>query len=102
MPAAMASLENLTCCIKLKSAEVWIILIGGGAMVARLRPGLGSVGPWAFAAAFVICIGITLFARWRWGPWERLDVIGRREPARGYVAAAPIELPLADPANPPE
>ncbi|MDM8006180.1 MAG: MATE family efflux transporter [Phycisphaerae bacterium] len=75
------------------AAEVWIILIGGGVLVARLRPDLGSVGPWAFAAAAVICIGITLFARWRWGPWERLDVIGRNEPARGYLATAPIESP---------
>lgn len=84
------------------ATEVWIILVGGGWLVARLRPDLGSVGPWAFAAAFVIVIGITLFARWRWGPWERLDVIGRNEPARGYVAATPIELPLADPTNPRE
>ncbi len=84
------------------AAEVWIILVGGGWLVAWLRPDLGSVGPWAFAATFVICIGITLFARWRWGPWERLDVIGRNEPARGYVAATPIELPLVDPTNPQE
>ena len=29
------------------AAEVWVILIGGGAVVARLRPDLGSAGPWA-------------------------------------------------------
>jgi MATE family multidrug resistance protein len=84
------------------ATEVWIILVGGGWLVARLRPDLGSVGPWAFAAAFVIVIGITLFARWRWGPWESFDVIGRQEPARGYLAATPIEPPLPGSADPPE
>jgi multidrug resistance protein, MATE family len=70
------------------AAEVWIILIGGGALVARLRPDLGSAGPWGFAAAFVICIGITLYLRWWWGRWETLDVIGRTEPIPGQPVAA--------------
>ncbi len=84
------------------AAEVWVVLIGGGVVVAWLRPDLGSVGPWAFAAVFVIAIGITLFARWRWGPWESFDVIGRKEPARGYIATAPIESPLPESADLPE
>lgn len=83
-------------------AEVWIILIGGGAMVARLRPELGSTGPWAFAAAFVIVIGVTLYLRWWWGRWEQLDVIGRNEPARGHVVTAPIESPVSESTSLPE
>jgi hypothetical protein len=73
------------------AAEVWIILIGGGAVVAHLRPDLGSSGPWAFAAAFVICIGITLYLRWWWGRWEHLDVIGREEATSSGPESAPAE-----------
>lgn len=84
------------------ATEVWIILIGGGALIAWLRPDLGSAGPWAFAAAFVIVIGITLYLRWWWGRWEHLDVIGREELAPADVASALVELPLAGPADPPK
>jgi len=83
-------------------AEVWIILIGGSVLVARLRPDLGSEGPWGFAAAFVICIGVTLYLRWWWGRWETLDVIGRKEQVLGHSEPATLESAVADSASSPE
>jgi multidrug resistance protein, MATE family len=77
------------------AAEIWLILIGGGAVVAHLRPDLGSAGPWAFAATFVICVGITLYLRWWWGRWEHLDVIGRNEPGVSHPGPAPLEALVA-------
>ncbi len=78
------------------AAEVWLILIGGGVLVAQFRPDLGSAGPWSFAAAFVICIGVTLFLRWWWGRWEMLDVIGRDGPVLEHPDQPPLGSTVAD------
>lgn len=55
----------------------WGILVGGGQMMVTWYPHLGLKGPWAFAAVYVMVIGVVLWARWWMGRWERLDVIGR-------------------------
>lgn len=55
----------------------WAILVGGGAAVAHYYPQLGIRAPWAFAALYIVIIGLILWGRWRIGRWERLDVIGR-------------------------
>ncbi len=57
--------------------QVWILMVGGAALTARLMPEWGARGPWIVATLFVIVIGVTFALRWRLGPWERLDVIGR-------------------------
>jgi MATE family multidrug resistance protein len=59
------------------AAQAWIIMIGGGWVMARFFPQFGSRGPWVFATLFVIVIGITFYVRWRRSAWEKLDVIGR-------------------------
>ena len=59
--------------------QAWTIMVGGGWWIAVTRPELGSKGPWIFATAYVIAIGITLWIRWRNGRWQQLDVIGRLE-----------------------
>ncbi len=82
--------------------QVWTILFGGSLLVTWLRPEWGSYGPWAFATLFVICIGITLFIRWRLGTWEQMDVIGRKEPTFGYAEVPPLESALADTPSTPD
>ncbi len=57
--------------------QVWILMVGGAALTARLFPEWGARGPWIVATFFVVVIGITFALRWRLGPWERMDVIGR-------------------------
>lgn len=55
----------------------WGLMVGGGVVMAYRYHHLGIRGPWAFAAIYVVVIGVILWARWRIGRWERLDVIGR-------------------------
>lgn len=59
------------------AVQAWTIMIGGGWLMARFWPQLGSRGPWVFATLFVIVVGITFWSRWRRAAWEKLDVIGR-------------------------
>jgi len=55
----------------------WAVMVGGASVMAYRYHHLGIRGPWAFAAIYVVVIGLVLWARWRLGRWERLDVIGR-------------------------
>jgi MATE family multidrug resistance protein len=48
----------------------WSLLIGGAQWIAHARPEYGSAGPWAFAALFVIALGIAFWLRWRGGNWN--------------------------------
>jgi len=71
------------------ACEAWGIMGGGGALAVWLWPEWGSRGPWLFATVFVICVGLTLWLRWRLGPWEQFDVIGRGERAEAEALAVP-------------
>jgi len=74
--------------------ESWIIMIGGGYWIATAHPELGSRGPWAFAALFVLVIGVTLWYRWRQGRWERFDIIGKETQPMAHqevVGAEPFQ-----------
>ena len=51
-----------------------VLFVGGGYLVAYLRPGWGSLGPWAVATTYVVVLGVTFLARFRFGPWERIDL----------------------------
>jgi MATE family multidrug resistance protein len=50
--------------------------------------GLGAVGGWLAAVAYIFCLGTMLFARWRSGAWRRIVL---------SVFALGIVLPLAMP-----
>ncbi|MFA9477497.1 MATE family efflux transporter [Phycisphaerales bacterium AB-hyl4] len=50
------------------------VLIGGGYVAAWWWPQLGAVGPWIAATLYVCVLGLTLWARWTFGPWERIDL----------------------------
>ncbi len=78
------------------ATQAWTLMIGGGLWIAHARPELGSMGPWAFATLFVLVIGVTLWARWRFGPWETLDVIGRSVPVVVDFEITPTEPVVAE------
>jgi len=59
------------------ATQAWVIMIGGGWMMATYLPHWGSRGPWIFATLFVVVIGLTFWIRWRRAAWEKMDVIGR-------------------------
>jgi MATE family multidrug resistance protein len=54
--------------------SVAVILIGGGWLMATLMPQWKSVGPWLAATVHLFLIGMMLWARYRFGPWERIEL----------------------------
>lgn len=52
----------------------WFIVIGGGFLVAKTYPELGSIGPWITASVLIIFIGLWLWWRWHRRHWMTIDV----------------------------
>ncbi len=52
----------------------WILIVGGGWLVATLWPGLGSLGPWLAASSFIIIAGVFLWWRWHGRAWMKIDL----------------------------
>jgi len=57
----------------------WPMLIGGGYLVAVGFPQWQSFGPWAVATCCLALSGIVFWARFAFGPWERIDLLGADE-----------------------
>jgi MATE family multidrug resistance protein len=57
--------------------SAWGILIGGGLLVGRLAPSLGSVGPWLAAGAYLGISGLALYWRFKAGKWRTFDILSR-------------------------
>ncbi|MCH2162110.1 MAG: MATE family efflux transporter [Phycisphaerales bacterium] len=53
----------------------WVLLIGGGALLVRLAPELGSVGPWLGALAFIVVYGGVIAWRFERGRWRSIDLL---------------------------
>jgi MATE family multidrug resistance protein len=54
----------------------WVCIVAGGHILIFLAPGLGSMGPWLGASAYIIILGLALLARFAHGGWKSIDVIG--------------------------
>ncbi len=52
------------------------VMLGGAFAVAHLRPDWLSYGPWAVLMLYVTIYGTTMWARWQFGPWERIELLG--------------------------
>jgi multidrug resistance protein, MATE family len=52
----------------------WILLVGGGSLLARVAPQLGALGPWMAATSYVIVLGLILAGRWWRGQWQKIDI----------------------------
>jgi MATE family multidrug resistance protein len=76
--------------------EAWLILILGGTWIVHAHPELKSKGLWLFATAFIVTVGITLWSRWWFGRWEKLDVIGKDQPAFSHAEAGVTESGIAE------
>jgi len=75
--------------------QAWTIMIACGLLIGRLRPDLGSLGPWTFATLFVIVVGLTFWVRWRRGAWRNIDVIGLQPESIEVAAEARLPGPAA-------
>ncbi|MFW6059833.1 MAG: MATE family efflux transporter [Phycisphaeraceae bacterium] len=52
------------------------ILVGGGYLTVALWPGMEALGPWAAATVYIIALGLTMWARFASGAWQRIDLLG--------------------------
>lgn len=58
----------------------WSIIVGGGAAMMVLAPGLESLGPWIAAALYIIALGVAMWRRFKTGPWRSIVLMDRGEP----------------------
>ena len=61
---------------------VSVIFLGGAWLAIRFVPQFGSLGPWTAATAYIAVLGLGFWARWTWGPWEKIDLIDRSAAAQ--------------------
>ena len=59
----------------------WLIVVGGGWLVATLRPQWGSIGPWAAATFLIVFLGFALWWRWHSRAWRRIDIFKHEKKA---------------------
>jgi threonine/homoserine efflux transporter RhtA len=53
-----------------------VILCGGGYFMVKFFPEYGALGPWSMTTLYIAFFGLTLTARWVWGPWRKIDIFG--------------------------
>lgn len=54
----------------------WLLIVGGGHLAVALKPEWGALGPWIFASAYIVVLGLTLLARFKLGAWKRMKLSG--------------------------
>jgi MATE family multidrug resistance protein len=52
----------------------WVILMGGGYLIARFLPEMGSLGPWMAASVLIIVAAFLLWWRWHSRTWMRINL----------------------------
>lgn len=73
-------------------ASHWLIVVGGGYLIATLFPQWGCVGPWLAASLLIIVTGVFQWWRWRQGAWMKIDIFRSRRdsgPDGDTIPAAP-------------
>ncbi|NOT01339.1 MAG: MATE family efflux transporter [Phycisphaerales bacterium] len=68
-------------------ASHWLMVVGGGYLVATWFPEYGSVGPWVVASVLIVWLGVYQWWRWNSGAWRAIDVFKHDRPT-----AAPAEF----------
>lgn len=53
----------------------WALIVGLGWVLVEQAPGLGPMGPWIAASAYIVVFGLALALRWRSGAWRRLHLL---------------------------
>ncbi|MCC7388389.1 MAG: MATE family efflux transporter [Phycisphaerales bacterium] len=54
----------------------WGCIVGVGHALLAWAPGLGSLGPWIGASAYIVLLGILFLSRFIAGRWKTIDVLG--------------------------
>ncbi len=71
----------------------WLILIGGGFLIAWFLPGLGSLGPWIAASGLLIICGLLLWWRWHVRAWMKIDIFREDEAGSGLEPTTDLAAP---------
>ncbi|RPG18073.1 MAG: MATE family efflux transporter [Phycisphaera sp. TMED9] len=66
----------------------WTFLVGLGAAVVELFPGLSSTGPWIGATAYILIFGVVMGVRFERGRWRQIQLVEEKRPEIG------VRLPL--------
>jgi MATE family multidrug resistance protein len=75
----------------------WALIVGLGAGIAALAPGLGALGPWIAAAVYIAAFGGAMAWRWHHGAWRRIRLLGGVEAAAAQVAPQEAGVPDLQP-----
>jgi MATE family multidrug resistance protein len=62
----------------------WALLIGLGHAMIWVAPGLGSIGPWIAASAYIIALGLALLGRFVRGRWKSIRLVEGAAPAGAH------------------
>lgn len=54
----------------------WLLIVGGGHLAVAVKPEWGAVGPWIFASAYIVVLGVALLVRFKLGAWKRMKLSG--------------------------
>lgn len=65
----------------------WAVVIGGGMLMIRFYPELGSVGPWIAASALICVCALFVWWRWRTRAWMKLDIFRDRSGTTDVASA---------------
>jgi multidrug resistance protein, MATE family len=55
----------------------WVFVVGGGFALVKFWPALGSIGPWAAAASYIIVLSFALVWRFRAGHWRSIKLVDK-------------------------
>jgi MATE family multidrug resistance protein len=77
------------------SVLCWTIVVGGGASVGRLAPQWGPTGPWIFASAYGLILGLYLLIRFSRGEWKAVE----SKPEVPDASSLPAPVAAATPAT---
>lgn len=53
----------------------WTVIVGGGVALVRFAPGLGSLGPWMAASAYIISLSVIAVLRFTSGKWKTVKLL---------------------------
>jgi len=53
----------------------WVCIFGLGNLLLRATPGLGGVGPWIGASAYIMALGSLLLVRFMGGKWRSIRLV---------------------------
>ena len=73
----------------------WLIIVGGGLAAVHFFPQYESLGPWAAAAAYIICLSLFVLGRFLSGKWKHIKLVDR-SPSPPAPPADPTQ-PAANP-----